>query len=63
MERGLGVVLSAPQGATLGSPATAVVTIIDDDAATLAAIPTASEWGLLLLSMALALGGAIAMRR
>jgi hypothetical protein len=55
------VTLSAPTGATLGAPATATVTITSEDApAPVAAVPTASEWALVILGASLAL---FALRR
>lgn len=59
--------LSGAQLATLGSPSTATVTIVDNDAvvppAPTPAIPTASTWGLLLLTISVALAGAFVVRR
>ncbi|HEV2851952.1 MAG TPA: choice-of-anchor Q domain-containing protein [Thermoanaerobaculia bacterium] len=42
--------LSNPQGATLGSPATAVLTILDNDVAATASIPTLGDAGKLLFA-------------
>ncbi|HYR27206.1 MAG TPA: Calx-beta domain-containing protein, partial [Thermoanaerobaculia bacterium] len=52
------VQLSGATGGTIGSPATATVTISDNDSA--AAVPTASQWALMAITLLLA---AVALRR
>ncbi len=58
------VILSAPSGgAALGSEITEQVTIVDDDAPAIAAIPTLGELGRLLLAGLLGAAGLSTLRR
>jgi len=62
--RDFDVLLSNPQGGvTVGSPDTAVVTILDDEAAAAAAIPTVGDWGLTLFIGFMLLAGFMLLRR
>lgn len=56
------ITLSSPSGASLGPLATATVTISDDDAV-VAAIPTLSRLGLLMMIVSVSLLAAMAMKR
>lgn len=59
-----GVALSAPTGgAALGAPATATVTILDDDLAAVAEIPTLGDAGKILLGGLVGLAGFLLLRR
>jgi hypothetical protein len=58
------VTLSAPtNGATLGSPATEVVTIVDDDAPPVVTVPTLGDMGKILLTGLVAGAGLLVLRR
>jgi hypothetical protein len=59
-----GVVLSNPTGgATLGSPANAMITIRDNDGVQAAEIPTVSELGMAVLTAILGMAGLHLVRR
>jgi hypothetical protein len=58
-----GVALSDPQVATLGTPSSAAVTILDDDLLLSVEIPTLGEAGRLLLGGFVALTGFLLLRR
>ena len=55
---------NATGGATLGAPATVVVTIQDDDEpVSVVEVPTVGEWGLAILTALVAAAGAVRLRR
>jgi hypothetical protein len=58
-----GVTLSNPQAATLGTPSSAVVTILDDDLQLSVEIPTLGDVGELLLGSLMAVAGFLLLRR
>jgi predicted outer membrane repeat protein len=58
------VILSNPTGgATLGTPANAIVTILDNDAAQVVEVPTVSELGMAVLTTILGMAGLYLLRR